>query len=535
MRIPRVLIAGTHSGAGKTSVSAALMAAYTALGYDLRPFKAGPDYIDPAFHSFITGRPSHNLDAWLLPEDAVHTIFRQATVKDALSMQTAPLFDNASACRQTQKHGGPLLAIIEGVMGLFDGQGDGPEGSSAQIAQMLQAPVILVLDAKGISRSAAALVQGYNNFMPGLRLAGVICNRVSGAKHYELLRDIVEGQAGVTCFGYLPANPAFSLKSRHLGLVPAEEVADLRERVDNLGRAAREHIDLERLFALAETAKALPCSGRIRKIPANLPPERASGTISTAHNTKNTPAPIRIGLARDSAFSFYYQANLDLLETLGVQLVPFSPLGDAALLKGLHGLYLGGGFPEQFAAELAANTGMRASIREALDNGLPCYAECGGLLYLTQYLQIPAASAPQETETNPEKMTANRNGASYPMAGFFPCRAVMETRLQHFGYVSVTLEKDCPLGRAGTSFRAHEFHYSRLDWENEKRSEALHPVYNARKADGRSWSGGILKNNTLGVYPHLHFYACPDAAAYFVALCRAHAAAAASGGNGASS
>ncbi|MDR2076215.1 MAG: cobyrinate a,c-diamide synthase [Desulfovibrio sp.] len=498
LRLPRLVLAGTHSGAGKTSLAAALAAAFVRQGLSVFPYKIGPDYIDPAFHARIAGRPCRNLDSWLLPETTLRRIF----------------------CRSAAEDG---LAVIEGVMGLFDGLESGHEGSTAQVARILDAPILLVLDAKGLSRSAAALVRGYDRFLPDVRLSGVLLNRVSGAKHYALLKAAVEDAAGVPCLGFLPAGTDFSLESRHLGLVPAQEVADLDSRITALAEAARQFLDLPALLRLARTAP-----------PLRPPPETAPrGQCPSAAGR-----PLRIGLARDAAFSFYYQDNLDLLAELGAQIVPFSPLEDARLPENLHGLYLGGGFPEVFAPQLARNASLRSSLAAALEDGLPCYAECGGLVYLTQSITIPSPCRRGKAGT------AGRDPAgppeTYPLAGFFPCRSVMTSRLQHFGYATLALLRDTLLGPAGTTFRVHEFHYSRLEGETEAAPEGADPgrpeapaapvvpgenpalpslVYSARKPGGAVRTGGLARRNTLALYPHLHFHACPESALSFLQNC----------------
>jgi cobyrinic acid a,c-diamide synthase len=494
MHIPRLLLAGTHSGVGKTSLAAALMAAFTELGLRVCPYKVGPDYIDPAFHTAITGLAARNLDSWLLPPETIQDIFYRSSLK--------------SASLETLGEESFTLALIEGVMGLFDGQGTGHEGSTAQVAQILGAPVILIVDAKGMSRSAAALVRGYADFMQGLTISGVIMNRVSSPGHYALLKKALEENTGIPCFGYLPHKAAFALQNRHLGLIPAEEVQDLRERVQALAQAARQSIDLSGLLNLARSAPPLerPCPDLSCSLCDPDAPKPQPPTLQ-GHKTPAV-SPVRIGIARDAAFSFYYQDNLDLLTFMGVHLVPFSPLTDPLLPEDLHGLYLGGGFPEAFAKILACNESMRHSVRSALEMGLPCYAECGGLLYLSRALTIQEGDS---AAAEPVKK-------DYAMAGFLPCHAVMTPGLQRFGYAVATLLRDTILGPRGLAFRVHEFHYSRLIMEEDM--EGTDPIYEVRKPDGRTWTDGLYKKRTLAVYPHLHFYSCPEVAGHFVAACK---------------
>lgn len=447
---PRLVVAGTHSGAGKTSVVTALLAAFRARGVPLYPFKTGPDYIDPAFHTHVTGTVSRNLDSWLLDADTVCGLF----------------------ARNTGERG---LAVIEGVMGLFDGKGAGHEGSTAHVAEILKAPVVLVLNAQGLSRSAAAMVMGYASFNPGVSVRGVIANRVRSERQYTLIRDSVERSCGVPCLGYLPENPSFALCSRHLGLVPANEVEALDAIVASLGEAAEQTMDLDALCALARTAPPVP-RGR-------LPVPDAS-------------FPVTIGVARDAAFSFYYQDNLDLLAAMGATIVHFSPLRDAALPEGLHGLYLGGGFPEVFAADLAANASMRRSVREAACSGLPVYAECGGMAYLCAALTDGA-------------------GVSHLMANVFRSRVAMTGRLQRFGYAEAEFSRDTILGPIGTRVRSHEFHYSRLEEEEGEAADA----FQMRKDGAEPWTGGLTKGNVLAAYPHVHFYSRPSLARNFLSRC----------------
>ncbi len=478
MNFPRLVVAGAHSGAGKTTFSLAVMAALARRGFAVHPYKVGPDYIDPSFHRAAAGRFSRNLDAWLLPPEALVRLFHP----------------------ELEAQGEPV-AIIEGVMGLFDGQGADSLGSTAHVAALLKAPVILLINGEGISLSAAALISGYANFRPhprlkDLRLAGALINRLSGPAHYALLRRCVEESAAVPCLGWLPKNAFPSLPGRHLGLIPAQETDRLVEYLTVLADAAEQYLDLDGLLDLARSAPPLADP---------LPAEPALSFVLPGTPPIPAGRP-RIGLARDEAFSFYYQDNLELLEKLGADLVPFSPLRDTRLPDNLDGLYLGGGFPEVFAGELESNRSLRSEIAVALESGLPAYAECGGMLYLCASLALPAKNSDAPVRR-------------FAMVGFFPEQAEMTGRLQPFGYVTLTLRQDCPLGPAGTRLPAHEFHYARLIGP-EVPAESASPVFTAAKADGRSWDGGLLRRNVLAMFPHLHFHACPEAAARFVGLCR---------------
>lgn len=479
MNQPRLMLAGANSNAGKTTVSLALMAALAARGLAVAPFKAGPDYIDPSLHRAAAQRPCHNLDVWLCGEQGASGIFRRYAAE-----------------------GPDGVSIIEGVMGLFDGLGGGAYAGSAHVAALTRSPVVLVFDARGLSLSAAALASGFAAFRPrggpdleGLRVAGVICTRVSGEAHAALVREAVEGHSSLTFFGALPEGAAPPLPERHLGLVPATELENTPALMAALARAAEEHLDIPALLRLARSA----------------PAQTATEQAATEPRLAKRP---RIGLALDAAFSFYYDDSLEALREAGAELVPFSPLADARLPDGLRGLYFGGGFPEMFAERLAANAAMREQVRGALERGLPALAECGGLLYLCESL---APYGPDEDADAP----------ALPMCGFLPRRARMGKSLRRpFGYLELELLRDCPLGPAGSRLKAHEFHYSLLEEDppEENRPEKNRkdgPLYRARKPDGRVFEGGFLRMNVAALYPHLHFRGLPLAAGAFVSACRA--------------
>ncbi len=444
---PRLVVAAPKSGEGKTTVFAALAALFDRAGHTVRAFKVGPDFIDPGRHAALLGTPCRNLDSILMPRGALLRALHRGGTPNGLN-------------------------LIEGVMGLFDGRGTSEEGSTADIARSLDAPVLLCLKAGGFSRSAAALVRGFRDFSPGLRVAGVVIAAASSEAHYSLLKEVIEGETGLPCFGYIPRHPDLELESRHLGLLPAEEDPHLHRRANLLADLAR--LDLDGLWALACSAPPLPAPVANPAVPG---------------------PPVRLGVARDKAFSFYYQDNLDMLDDLGAELVFFSPLADAALPGDLDGLYLGGGFPEVFAADLAANRAMLGSIRAALENGLPCLAECGGMLFLCRGL----------TDTT---------GTRHETVGFFSAEALMSKTLQRpFGYVDVEQTVPTPLGPAGLRFCAHEFHYSRLETDEPGAILVSKP--------GRSpLAAGMARKNCLGLYPHLHFSGIPEAARHFLSRCR---------------
>ena len=438
--VPCLVIGGTHSGVGKTSVATGLMAAFTARGLKVQAFKVGPDFIDPGFHRAATGRPSHNLDGWMLSRAANADIFARAA-QDA------------------------DLAIVEGVMGLFDGySGSDEAGSTAEMAKGLGAPVVLVMDAGAMARSAAAMLHGYATFDPRLAVGGVIFNRVNGAGHYRYLCDAVQAAREAEPLGYLPVDDAIRLPERHLGLELAEEVAT-PQYLQALVRWVSATVDLDAVFAMAARV-ALP-----------------------EHDEPHMAARVRIGVARDRAFCFYYEENLNWLRRGGAELVEFSPIADSRLPADVGGLYLGGGYPELHAEQLSANACMRKAVREFASAGGPVYAECGGLMYLTEAIVDGA-------------------GREFGMAGVFPTRARMQTKPAALGYLEVEAAADHLWLRRGERLRGHQFRYSAID----AMPESIQRAYDL----------GYTAGNVLGSYVHLHFGACPDFARRFVETCAAH-------------
>ncbi|MBI4391708.1 MAG: cobyrinate a,c-diamide synthase [candidate division NC10 bacterium] len=451
----RVLVAGTGTGTGKTTVCLALAAALTRRGLRVAPFKVGPDFIDAALLGAVAGRPARALDPWM----------------------TSPDWVRASLARHEPPGG---LALIEGMMGLFDGAG-GPDdrGSAAEVARLTGTPVLLVVDARGVARSAGALALGFARFDPGLSLAGIIFNGVGGPAHRETLEAGV-APVGLPILGALPWDGALAIPERHLGLLTPEARALPADQVARLAAAAEAHLDLDRIVSIAAAAPPLP-------VPAE-------------QETPPAGPPVRIALARDAAFSFYYQDNLDLLEASGAVLVAFSPLNDARLPAGLGGLYLGGGYPESEAAGLAGNASMREEVRRAVGAGLPVLAECGGFMYLCRAIEDDA-------------------GRRHPMVGIFDA-VVRFPGPGTLAYCSVDLVHQSPLGPPGASLRGHEFHASSVLAPPPVRARA----YRVRRLPaGGPESEGYLAQSALGSYLHLHWGSCPDVAGHFVATCRAHA------------
>lgn len=445
-----VVIAGTHSGCGKTTVSLALMAAYARRGLAVQAFKAGPDFIDPGLHAAATGRPSHNLDGWMLGRDRCRALF----------------------ARQAWQ---AKLAVVEGVMGLYDGaQGNDESGSTAEMAKWLGLPVLLVVDARSMARSAAALVQGYAGFDPDLTLAGVIFNRVGSRRHKELLWEAMTTCPGIPVAGYLPREEGLTLPERHLGLHTAQEGVLTGERLEALASWVEHNLDLGRLLA-------------------RLPYPRL------IDDGESFPAPkfrARVGVAQDEAFCFYYPENFRILEACGAEAVFFSPLHDTALPQDLDGLYFGGGYPELYAQKLADNASMRGAVRAFGLAGKPVYGECGGFMYLMDELH-------------------NEDGA-FPMAGLFSMHCRMEPRLRSLGYREITTRAPSLFGPSWTVLRGHEFHYSSiLHTDPEART-----IYKLK--DRHGWlpeAEGFVRGSVLGSYVHVHFGSNPQAAAAFVAAC----------------
>ncbi len=435
--IPRLLIAGTGSGCGKTTVVCALLQALKNRGHDVASFKCGPDYIDPMFHSEIIGAQSANIDLFFADEVRARALFA--------------------------KHAAGLN-LIEGVMGYYDGLSmDDPKASAWDVARALEVPAVLVVNVRGMALSVAAVVRGYQALRSPSGIAGVILNHASPMS-YPGLKAAIERECGVPVFGYLPACPECALESRHLGLVTAQEVENLQGKMQVLAERAEACIDLDGLIELMRAQPPLEVS-EIRAEPIG---------------------SVRIAVARDRAFCFYYRDNLELLEELGAELIPFSPLADAAL-PDCDGLVLGGGYPELYARELSENASMRASVRDAVLGGLPTIAECGGFMYLTEFI------------------------GEEPMAGAIPARCHNTKRLSRFGYATMTAGEDSLLFAAGDSIRGHEFHY----WDADAPGDAL----TARKVSGRSWRCAWAGENLYAGYPHLYLHSNPRCAQRFIHRC----------------
>ncbi|QSZ68003.1 cobyrinate a,c-diamide synthase [Methanofollis aquaemaris] len=421
--IPAIVIAGTHSGCGKTTLASGIMAALQARGLEVQPFKVGPDFIDPSHHTAICGRPSRNLDPFMMGEDGVVRTFRAASA-------------------------GADIAVIEGVMGMYDGLEGGDLGSTAHVARILGAPVVLVVDVGGMSRSVHALVRGYTAYDPSVRFAGVIFNRVGSPRH----RQMIEEELSVPALGWVPTEKEKAVSSRHLGLAMAGEAS-----MAAFGEVCEAYCDLDALLVAAASG------------PAAVPIPGPAGA--------GAPSRVRLGVARDAAFCFYYQDNLDLLRRAGAELVYFSPLTDP--FPEVDGLYLGGGYPELHAAALSAAP-CTDQVRAAAEDGMPVYAECGGLIYLCEGLEA--------------------DGQAYRMAGALPARAQMHGRFQALGYVEADATGASPLLPAGAGFRGHEFHYSSVDPAADARF-GLSLRRGKGIADGRD---GLCEYAVMAGYSHAY-------------------------------
>ncbi len=445
-------IAGTQSGSGKTTVTLGLMAALRRRGLTVQPFKCGPDYIDAGHHRHAAGRISRNLDSWMMPAASIPVAFQQA-------------------CK------GADVGVCEGGMGLFDGASSTElKGSTAEIALLTKMPVVLVVDARAMARSIAALVAGYVHFEPRLRICGIIANRVGSEGHARILREALAAAGLPPLLGCLSRDESFHMPERHLGLVADTEDTGAAARIEALATAMESAIDIDQL---------LECSQYLN-------------TKDETVTARSVPTKLRLGLARDAAFYFYYEDNLDALRARGVELVEFSPLSDAALPNDLDGLYIGGGFPEQFSAELAANTGMHASLRDFAASGRPIFAECGGYMYLCRSLALP-------------------DGRCLPMAGVLAADCVMRDKRQRLGYTEARSLQAGIFGPAGSTLRGHEFH-----WSEVLPDAGLMPLFAVSDAHGRRQEAvGIQQGNTYASYFHPHFASNPSAVdAWVTALIR---------------
>jgi cobyrinic acid a,c-diamide synthase len=449
--IPRLVIAGAGSGVGKTTLITTLTLAFRARGLRVQCFKCGPDYLDPTWHKRASGREPQNLDSWMMGRDAVLQTFLENT-QDA------------------------DLALIEGVMGLFDGaEATSDVGSTAEIARILEAPVICAMDAKGVARTLLPLYQGLKNFDATVKVRGLLANKVGSKGHLELLAKA----CGEELLGGLPKHPDLTIPERHLGLHAALSDEWSEQRSETWANFAQEWIDIDRLWNIAAAAPALA-----EFVPVT-PPKHA--------------AFCKIAIAYDEAFHFYYSHNLQLLQKAGAELLYFSPLKDSALPEGIQAVILGGGYPELYAATLSQQESMRQSIRSFVAKGGTVFAECGGLMYLCRSIQT-------------------LDGQSFPMLGLLPAKAVMQEKLQALGYTEVEQEEQTCLGPAGLRFRAHQFRYSLLNLD-----ESIPTVWRLRgKRQKTVIQEGYALGRVLASYAHGHWASNPAIAKNFVeSICKA--------------
>ena len=455
--MPHLLISAAHKSSGKTTVSIGICAELKRRGIAVQPFKKGPDYIDPLWLSQAAGRPCYNLDFYTQSLDEIRTLF-------------------AARLRQAE------LGLIEGNKGLHDGLDLDGSTSNAALAALLGTPVVLVIDAQGMTRGVAPLVLGFQAFPPQVRIAGVILNKVAGPRHEGKLRQVLEHYTDVPVIGSVRRREDLEIVERHLGLIPSNEAAGAAEKIEEIRRAVADEVDFDRLLTVAGTALA--------------PPSRVSAERDSWGATNGK---VRIGIARDAAFGFYYAGDLDALERAGAELVPFSPVADTRLPE-VDALFLGGGFPESLMRELEANAGLRGEVRRFIESGGPVYAECGGLMYLSRRIHW--------------------RGEIRDMVGAIPADAVMHDRPQGRGYVRLREMATFPWpgpSPGGGEVAAHEFHYSRL----EGLSDDLRFAYEVLRGDGLDGQhDGLVYKNVLASYTHLRDVAANPWTRRFVGFVR---------------
>ncbi len=462
-KIRRIMIAAPKSGSGKTTITCGLLQIFKENGEDISSCKCGPDYIDPMFHRQVLGIPARNLDTFFTGEEGTRKLF----LRD-------------------RREGG--LVVMEGVMGLYDGLGGiREEGSSYHLAKVTQTPIILVVDAKGMGRSVIPLIAGFLAYDKAHLIQGVIFNRMSAA-YYEILKALAEEELGIAVLGCFPENKDLQIASRHLGLCMPGELENLQGQIRMAAEKLRETVDIAKVLQIAEAAEPL---GIDSTEGASQPKKECSeGAAEEPESTEDgeTMRP-RIAVARDEAFCFYYEENLRLLEQAGAELVYFSPLYDKVLPENVHGMLLGGGYPELYAGQLSENHAMRTVIREAVTEGLPTVAECGGFLYLHTTL-------------------TDREGHSYPMAGVLPGKCFDTGKLVRFGYIEVE-ETAGHFLPSGSCIRAHEFHYYDSE-DNGADCIATKPT------TGRNYPCIHVGENHWYGFPHLYYPSCPEFAERFV-------------------
>jgi cobyrinic acid a,c-diamide synthase len=445
----RVVIAGTGSSVGKTTFTIGIMAALQQKGYVVQGFKCGPDYIDPTYHTAVTGRASRNIDSWMFNDEAVRDIVARAS-------------KNAD------------IAVIEGVMGFYDGKSPLEDtGSTADISVITNSPVVLIVNCASMARSVAAVVKGFQTLSDKPNIVGVIANQVGSISHYYIVQAAIEQECGIPVLGYLKREPDIDVPSRHLGLIPAIERGELSGFFKKLGMLIAETVDIDRLVSLI-----------------NAPILEETSQLFDVQRD----ADVCIAIAKDAAFNFYYEENLELLKARGAKLVYFSPLANEEVPKEANGVYIGGGFPEEYAEQLAQNEQAKESIRDAIERGLPTLAECGGFMYLTESI---------------EKTT----GEEFNMVGLIPGKVRMQTKLAALGYREVTGTTGNFLIGASEEAKGHEFHYSTYQ------SEKAQPAYETKGRFGQK-TEGYLQGNLVAGYTHFHFVSNPQLVDNWLNTCR---------------
>ncbi len=448
-QIPRLVVGAPHGRSGKTTVTLGLLAALKQKGYSIQPFKKGPDFIDPSWMTLVTGVSCRNLDPFFMSKELIRHSF---------------------CLHGAQKS----IAVVEGAMGLFDGVDIQGSGSTAEIAKIIEAPVILVVDSTRMTRSVAPLVNGFLHFDTEVTIAGVILNKVARSRHETMLRQAIETYCGIPVLGVLPKGKGLTIPDRHLGLIPAGERKEIFEAVERIGKAALDCLDIKTIVSIATAASPLP-------IPKA---DRNEEHVSWGSCSRNT---VKIGIFKDVAFSFYYPENLDALVQTGAELCYVDALHDKELPE-IDALYIGGGFPEIFAAQLEENVSLRQEVKSAADRGLPIYAECGGLIYLSR------------------RMVWDEK--TYAMAGVLPLDILMTDKPQGHGYEVVTVDYDNPFFEKGTVIKGHEFHNSKVLHLDEDEVKFAFRVDRGNGLGNKR--DGIMRNQVLAAYSHVHALSTPQ-------------------------
>jgi len=445
MKIPRFVIAGERSGVGKSLITTGILLSLKERGLSVQPFKVGPDFLDPMHHNIVTGNKSRNLDTWMFEESILEIFLKASEKKD--------------------------ISVIEGVMGFYDGiDGVNEKGSTAHLSKLLKSPVILVLDSRGSARSLGAIAMGFQKYDTDVNIAGVIFNNIGSDKHLNYLKQSLRG---VECLGGIPRVKEEILYSRHLGLVPPDELYN-PEKYEIIKGLVQDNVNIDRLIEISKNAEELEYTGR---------------SLFGKEDKK-----IKIGVAFDSAFNFYYWDNFEILKSYGADIEFFSPL--TGKLPDVDGIYMGGGYPEIFAKELEANKSSMATVREKSEDEMPIYAECGSLMYLCKRL-------------------VNLDGKSFKMVGIFDADIEMTERRQALGYAEVKVTKDNILSKNNDIIRGHEFHYSRVSSLNEDNF-----AYEMKRGVGiQDGKDGLVSKKTIASYLHIHFATSPEIPQKFISSC----------------